>query len=149
MDILKVYEQQKNAVFRLALTYLHSVSDAEDVCHDAFMKLIEHQNQILSGKERAWLATVTSNLCKNRLRLAKRRQEEPLTEDLPLPAPEDTGVYEAVMSLPVGERTVVYLYYYEGYATAEIATIQEISRTAVTTRLERARKHLKNRLEVV
>lgn len=149
MDILNVYEQQKNAVYRLALTYLHSASDAEDVCHDAFMKLIEHQNQILPGRERAWLATVTANLCKNRLRLASRHREEPLTEDIPLPDTEDSGVYEAVMSLTVGERTVVYLYYYEGYSTAEIAAIQNISRSAVTTRLERARKHLRNRLEAV
>lgn len=147
MDILEVYERQKNGVYRLALTYLHSAAEAQDVCHDAFLKLLECQDQVLPGKERAWLATVTVNLCKNRLRFWKLHRQEPLSETLSLPGPEENEVLNAVMALGVKERTAVYLHYYEGYSTEEVGKILGISQTAVTTRLARARAKLRDRLE--
>ena len=91
--------------------------------------------------------TVTAILCKDRLRFLKRHASEKLPEDIPYASGSTLEITDAVMSLSVKERTVIYLYYYEGYSTAEIAQIQKISRSAVTSRLERARKHLKNRLE--
>jgi RNA polymerase sigma-70 factor (ECF subfamily) len=42
---------------------------------------------------------------------------------------------------------VVHLYYYEGYAQDEIAEILKISKTAVQTRMSRARKQLKEVLK--
>ena len=91
--------------------------------------------------------TVTAILCKDRLRFLKRHASEKLPEDILYTSGSILEITDAVMSLSVKERTVIYLYYYEGYSTAEIAKIQKISRSAVTSRLERARKHLKNRLE--
>jgi RNA polymerase sigma-70 factor (ECF subfamily) len=40
-------------------------------------------------------------------------------------------------------RTVIYLYYYEGYSTNEIAKILKITQSNVTTQLKRAREQLK------
>lgn len=53
------------------------------------------------------------------------------------------------MELSAGERAAVYLYYYEGYSTAETAQILGLSQTAVTSRLDRARQHLRGKLEEV
>jgi RNA polymerase sigma-70 factor (ECF subfamily) len=43
-------------------------------------------------------------------------------------------------------RAVIHLYYYEGYRQDEIAKILGISRTAVQTRMQRAREILKKEL---
>ena len=149
MDVPALYDTHKNMVYRLALAFLKSVSDAEDVTQQVFLKLIEQQQRIAPGREKAWLAAVTANLCRDMLRAAARKPTEPLSETIPF---EDDGhreVFRAVMQLSVGERAAVYLYYYEGYDTREIARILGISRTAVTTRLDRARQHLKKDLQEV
>lgn len=147
MDISQIYNEYKNSVYRLALTYMHSAGEAEDICHDVFMRLIQNRASVYEGRERAWLMTVTANLCKDRLRFCKRHPEEKLPDDMPYDPGKSLEITDAVMSLSVKEAAVIHLYYYEGYSTAEIAEIQNISRSAVTSRLERARKHLRNRLE--
>lgn len=149
MDITQVYNDNKNSVYRLALTYLHSQAEAEDVCHDVFIKLIEHKVSVFPGKERAWLLTVTANECKNRLKFWSRHKSEELSADIPVEDTQSPDILETVMSLSVKERTVIYLYYYEGYATEEIAGILKITASAVRSRMERARKHLKTKLEGV
>lgn len=147
MDITQIYNEHKNSVYRLALTYLHSQADAEDICHDVFIRMIEHMDSILPGKERAWLLTVTANDCKNRLKSRKRHESEELTDAIPTQEAESQNVLETVMSLSVKERTVIYLYYYEGYSAEEIGRILKITASAVRSRMERARKHLKLKLE--
>ena len=149
MDVMAQYDAHKNMVYRLALSFLKSVPDAEDVTQQVFLKLIERQDTIAPGKERQWLAAVAANLCRDMLRSAARRQTQPLSETLPFADDRDRDVFQAVMQLSENERAAVYLYYYEGYDTREIAQILRISRTAVTTRLARARQHLKGRLEDV
>ena len=144
LNISQIYNEHKNSVYRLALTYMHSTGEAEDICHDVFMRFIQSSASVCKGKELAWLMTVTANLCKDRLRFLKRHSNEALPGDIPYTSGSTLEITDAVMSLSVKERTVIYLYYYEGYSTAKI---QKISRSAVTSRLERARKHLKNRLE--
>lgn len=147
LDITQAYNDNKNSVYRLALTYLHSQAEAEDVCHDVFIKMIEHKSSISPGKERAWLLTVTANECKNRLKFWKRHENEELSDCIPAKDTQPPDILETVMSLSVKERTVIYLYYYEGYATKEIAAILKITPSAVRSRMERARKHLKSKLE--
>ena len=62
------------------------------------------------------------------------------------PDEEDRAVYAAVKALPPKYRAVVHLYYYEGYDQGEIGEILHISRTAVQTRMSRARAMLKKEL---
>lgn len=59
---------------------------------------------------------------------------------------EKREMYEAVMALPGKYALAVYLHYYEGYSTAEMAEILGLSVSAVCSRLERARKKLKSML---
>ena len=146
---MELYNQHKNMVYRLALSYLRSRADAEDVTQQVFLRLLEYRGKIASGKERSWLAAVTANLCRDTLRSAVWRITEPLREELVFEDEGQSEVFWAVMELGEQERAAVYLYYYEGYDTREIARILKISRTAVTTRLSRARQHLKEKLEEI
>ena len=56
---------------------------------------------------------------------------------------EQRELMEAVMSLPPKYRSVIHLYYYEGYSVKETADILGVSVSSVTTRLARARERLK------
>ena len=84
---------------------------------------------------------------RNRLKSRKRHESEELTDAIPTQEAESQNVLETVMSLSVKERTVIYLYYYEGYSAEEIGRILKITASAVRSRMERARKHLKLKLE--
>ena len=51
------------------------------------------------------------------------------------------------MSLPEKYRTVLDLFYYEELSVREIGEVLRLSQSAVTTRLSRARKLLRERWE--
>ena len=57
------------------------------------------------------------------------------------------AVAQAVRKLKPTDRAVIYLFYYEGYSTGEIAGMLRVSQSTVTSRLHRARKKLKEQLE--
>ena len=148
LDIETLFEQYRDDVYRLALSYTKSVQEAEDVCQTVFLKLME-QKKIEPGKERAWLMQVTANRCKNLLRSSWWKQTAPMEEGLPAPEPRYTDTWEMVMALPPKYRVMVYLRYYEELTTKEMAELLHISQSAVTTRLSRARQMLKDQLQEV
>lgn len=69
-----------------------------------------------------------------------------LEESIPFQDQADRAVWEAVMSLPPKYRAVIHLYYWEGYDQGEIGEVLHISRTAVQTRMARARAMLRKEL---
>lgn len=148
-DIMELFQRYKNDVYRLAVSYTHSVQEAEDVCQTVFLKLME-QKSIMPGKEKAWLLQVTANQCKSLLRSARWKKTEPLEEQtIIFEKPEQEDVWAAVMKLKPGYRAVIYLFYCEEYSVKEIAKFLRIKESAVTTRLSRARQILKNELKEV
>lgn len=98
-----------------------------------------------------WLLRVTVNRCRTLLACPWRTRRADAVPDAPDPAQAlDAGqraLYEAVRALPPGQRVALYLYYFEGYSTAEIAQLLHLRQTAVTTRLHRARTRLRALLE--
>ena len=146
-EILRLFHQYKDAVYRLALSWTGSAADAEDVTQTVFLKLMEKQPELMPGKERAWLLQVTANECRNLHRRLCRRSTVSLDEALAVAAPEYTPLLTHVMKQRPTDRAVLYLFYYEGFSTEEIGQMLHTSQSAVTTRLHRARKNLKATLE--
>jgi RNA polymerase sigma factor, sigma-70 family len=60
---------------------------------------------------------------------------------------ESSEILEEVMSLPVKYRTVIHLFYIEGYKTDEISDILSISSSTVRKRLQYAREKLRFQYE--
>ena len=145
-QVAALYEAYSRDVYRLALSWLHSVHDAQDILQSVFLKLLDKDITIFPGGEKAWLLTCTANACKNHLRAFWQRNTEPLDDKIALPTNEDRSLWEAVGKLKPNYRAVIHLYYYEGYRQDEIAKILGISRTAVQTRMQRAREILKKEL---
>lgn len=146
MDVMELFQRYQDDVYRLAVSFTHSPQEAEDVCQTVFLKLLE-SSDITPGKERAWLMQVTANQCRSLLRSAWWRHTAPMDESIPAPEGEDGSTMQAVMALKPKYRVVIYLRYYEGYSTGEIAQLLKITPTAVTTRLQRAREQLRKALE--
>ena len=144
-ELHRLFEAYCDDVFRLAYSYLCSRPDAEDVCQTVFLRLAEGRMRLQPGKEKKWLLTCTANACRDLLRSFWRRNVGELDENTPA-AEEDWTLYQAVMILPPKYRAVIHLYYYEGFDQGEIADILRISRTAVQTRMSRARTMLKKEL---
>ena len=145
-QIARLYETYANDVYKLALSWLHSSGDAEDVLQNVFLKLLDKNVTLLPGSEKAWLLKCTANACKNHLRAFWQRNTQALDDNIVLPTNEDRSLWEVVGKLKPAYRAVIHLYYYEGYQQEEIARILGISRTAVQTRMQRARETLKKEL---
>ncbi|MBQ7818013.1 MAG: RNA polymerase sigma factor [Oscillospiraceae bacterium] len=145
-QIATLYENYAKDVYRLALSWLRSTHDAQDILQSVFLKLLDKDITIFPGGEKAWLLTCTANACKNHLRSFWQRSTQALDDSIVLPTKEDKSLWEAVGKLKPTYRAVIHLYYYEGYRQDEIAKILGISRTAVQTRMQRAREILKKEL---
>lgn len=142
----RLFRDHADDVYRLAYSYLGSRADAEDVCQSVFLKLAEGNVTLWPGQEKGWLLKCAANASKNHLKSFWRRQVGELDENEPLRDGESRAVYDAVFSLPPKYRAVIHLYYFEGYDQGEIAGILGLSRTAVQTRMSRARAMLKKEL---
>ncbi len=142
----ELFRAYADDVFRLAYSYLGSRADAEDVCQSVFLKLTADKINLWPGREKSWLLKCTANRCKNHLKSFWKRQVGALEESVPFRDDEDRALHDAVAALPPGYRAVIHLYYFEGYDQGEIGEILGISRTAVQTRMSRARTMLKKEL---
>lgn len=152
-EFITLAERYKDMIYRIALNYYGNPYDADDTVQDALLKLFRCDKPFESEEHtRSWLIRVTVNLCKNGLRRAKLRRHATL-EDVEIPVqfqlPEQSELYQAVMSLHERYRTVLYLFYYEELSVNEIAQALDVKPSAVTTRLSRARQRLKAKLTEV
>lgn len=98
---------------------------------------------------RYWLARVSVNVCKDLSRTPWRLHTVSLEEAAePLaPEPEDRQVLEEVLRLPKKYRVPLYLHHYEGYSAAEVGAMLGLNVSTVRTRLDRARRKLRQQLE--
>ena len=142
-------DRHGDSILRLAYSYLHNRSDAEEVLQDTLVRLFQNQPSFESrDHEKAWLLRVAANLSKNRLAYNKRRAADALQDTLAAEEREDLSfVWEAVKALPPNYRDVIHLFYCEGYSTAQIAEILDRKETTVRSSLSRGRQKLRDILK--
>ena len=115
-----------DAILRLSYAYLKNTQDAQDVCQTVFVRLLTEPREFESGEhERAYILRMAANACKDLLKSPWRRRTCDLEACAQVPAPEtsDGSVLAAVNQLPAHYRSVIYLFYYEGYQASEIGEI--------------------------
>ncbi len=140
-----------NNILRLAYSYMHNMADAEDILQDTIIKYLDKAPVFDSAEhEKAWLLKVCANLARNKLDYNKVRAADELDDRIMGEQREDLSfVWEAVKQLPVKQREVIHLFYYEGYPTKEIAQILKRNESTVRSDLKRARDKLKEILKEV
>ncbi len=125
---------------------------AEDVVQETWLRAMQsppHER----GSLRAWLATVTRNLARDRQRsdAARRRREQNVARsEITAPVARfeaQQRVAAMVTQLDAPHRDIIILRYFDGLTTAEIARRLDLARGAVRTRLHRALGVLRARLD--
>ena len=147
-QIQRVIAAYGDLLYRNAYVLLANPDDIQDVLQEVFLKYMDKapafQNE---DHEKAWLIRVTVNLCKDFLRFNRRQAYVSLEQlDAPCEIREDHGIMKEVLSLPSKYKTVLLLYYIEGYRLKEISRILGISESAVKKRLQRGKEALKQKL---
>ncbi len=143
-DIAKRYIDM---VYRLALARTKSPENAGDVTQEVFLRLLESKKEFREEEHlKAWLLRVTINCTKDMMLSSWFRKNETLDENIPMQDDVDE-IYLLIMRMPEKYRTVVYLYYYEGYKTHEIAKITGRPHGTVKSQLSRGREILRRYLE--
>ena len=148
-EIAEIYNRQVDTVYRICFSFMKNTHDTEDLVQETFLRLLSSGVTFQSLEhEKAWLIVTASNLCKDTLKKWWRKTEDITDPSLGLQQPpfEINGVLEAILELPKDQKTVVYMYYYEGYSTADISRYLGCPHATVRSRLSRARKTLKLQL---
>lgn len=155
--IAEFYDRFGKTVYRTAYRLLGSSADAEDVAQDVFLGLPEALKTFASrGSLEGWMKRVTTRAALMTLRTRRIRCESSLDEMGRIPgatAPDNAvdrmALERALGKLPQKLRSVFVLKEVEGYTHAEIGEILGISVTASKIQLYRARKRLRQELEVL
>ena len=149
-EIEAIYRRQFKLVYQICLVLMKNVSDAEDAAQTVFRKVVERGEAFRDPEhEKAWLIVTARNECRDQLKHWWRRCREDASalDALVWEEPEDGLVWDQVAALPDKHRLVLYLHYYQGYTTDEIAQMLRDNPSTVRSRLVQARKKLKLRLE--
>jgi RNA polymerase sigma-70 factor (ECF subfamily) len=148
-SITQAVTKYADMLVRVCFTYMKNIHDAEEIAQEAFIRLIEKQPSFQSDEhQKAWLLRVAINLCKNRLKSPWLRRTQTLEgSDLPSFTPEESEVLSAVQQLPLRYRSVIHLYYYEGYKVSEISTLLGNKESTIASWLHRGRGILKTKLK--
>ena len=143
-DVERIVNKYGDMLYRLCVLMLKNESDAEDVVQETILKYYRKAPAFTDQEhEKAWLTRVAANHCRDLLRFRVRHPQigddclEKLTCDSC-----DSGILEALASLPEKFRLVLTLYYIEEYRMNDIAKIICRTPSAVKMRLQKGRKLL-------
>lgn len=160
MTITDLYDEQRPRAFAIAYQMLGSVSEAEDVVQEAFLRAhqtLERGEEIRSPP--AYIATLVTRLALDQLRSARARREHYVGEWLPEPlATGSTPAEQAetadslslaflvlLESLTPQQRAAFLLREVFAYPYAEVAEVIGTSVDSTRHLVARARKHVQER----
>jgi RNA polymerase sigma-70 factor (ECF subfamily) len=164
--IIKNHNQR---LYRVARAVVGNNADAEEVLQDAYLRAFEHLDRFRGESSLStWLSRITLNEALMRLRSRRRLKRAAVTTPLdnetriiPFPLnqsgddPERTMaqrqliqlVEQATDALPETFRSVFVARVIEGLSVEETAALFDLQPATVKTRLHRARKMVRDRLE--
>lgn len=146
INFKEIYERNVDTVYRICYSYLKNKTDAEDMVQETFIRLLRKEIKFENyNHEKAWLIVTASNLCKNSLKSWKNKIEN-IEDYSSIKSKEEKDIDETlhiVLELPNKYKTTIYLYYYEGYSSLEIAKITGKKESTIRSQLKRGREILK------
>ena len=150
-------ERHKKTAYRVALGMVGNKDDAFDISQEAFLRVYKSANTFDQTQPfLPWFYTIIANLCRTWLRRRTTRDYRMVDVDdasyllVSDDNPEMTMVKnqqaarlrEAIMKLSFADREIVVLQHFRNMSYDEIATMLDIPRGTVMSRLYYARKRL-------
>ena len=149
VDLESVINRYSDMLYKICFLILKNEQDTKDVLQETFLIYYTKKPKFESEEhKKAWLIKVSQNKCKEFLRFHKRHAALPLedmeetlviTDGL---SGSDKEILSLIWDLDYKLKSVVILFYIEGYTVNEIADILKTSPSAVKKRLQRAREKL-------
>lgn len=159
-----LYEAMYKRAYYLAFRMTRSAEDAEDAVQEAFLSAFRALPNLADPNAfEGWLFQITANKCRNVLSKSGRYTQLPEDEDgntildelpeeneglIPASALENQAHREIILSiieaLPQQQKECVLLFYYSELTAAQIAQVLDCSEGTVKSRLNYARKKLRD-----
>jgi len=154
-------EEYGKAVYSFCMYLTKNKDDADDLYQQTFLVAIEKNEINEDSNPKSYLITIAANIWKNRLRKELWRKKkvdivyfddenhtEPAdehgsAEDSAVKNSEIAALRKCVLKLPDKLRPVVLMYYMEDMKISDIAKALKIPEGTVKSRLNKAKKHLK------
>jgi RNA polymerase sigma-70 factor, ECF subfamily len=154
----KLVAKYHDLVYRIVWRITNGNAEAEDIAQEAFLKLWNNPAQLReAGALKGWLARVAHNLAMDwfRRREVNFDAEHFEVEDQ-RPSAEDNlnrdwvtqRINTAVSKLPERQRQVITLVHFEQFSQTDAAHVMELSIDGLESLLARARRALKENLNV-
>jgi RNA polymerase sigma factor (sigma-70 family) len=142
----ETFREQRTALMRLAFLMCGSREQAEDLVQTAFAAAQERSDEIENLP--AYLRRTIVNRAKDtqRRQFRLRRVLHRLADDPVTLQPELDHTWSVIRSLPVQQRTVVVLRYYEDLTLVQIAELLDRPAGTVRSDLHRAHANLRKAL---
>ncbi|NCB92324.1 MAG: sigma-70 family RNA polymerase sigma factor [Clostridia bacterium] len=163
--IKQIYEMTYPQGFSVALQMVKNREDASDILQEAYLSAFGNLNKLRDAdKLKSWFNCIVANKCRDFLRKknpllfsdiergeAEDSYEEQLQNDRKEFVPDESVDYsetkrlmdEILQSLSAEQRLTVLMYYYDELSVGEIATALECSAGTVKSRLNYARRKIK------
>jgi RNA polymerase sigma-70 factor, ECF subfamily len=162
----QLYLEYKNYIFNLCCRYFPDRNEAEDVCHDVFIKIFKNLDSFREeSKLSTWIYRLTVNQCLNHIRKKKifkwfsldfMMEEGDSSAELSNQSEDLESEYEkkeagetlnhVLSKLPERQKTALLLHKYEDLSYQEIANIMNCSVSSVESLIFRAKQTLVKQL---
>lgn len=154
----RLYSSYRQTMYYVAYRVLNNQEDAEDAVHQAFLRVIDHMDDIDEedkARTKSFLSIITKNVAIDIYRRNKKGAEHEISYDeyeIFIEDPNGQKFEEAdvltgvIAKLPPHYAEVIRLTYVHGYSSDQIGKILGLSSDNVRQRLVRARKKLEQML---
>ena len=144
----EVIQREKDLVYRLAFSQCHQKDQADDIFQNVMYRYLKRKPTFESSEhEKAWFIRVTLNCSKTSLKSFWNNKVEEIDEQAYIFEKKEIDLTPYLNKLPKKYNAVLYLFYYEGYSTKEMAKLLHIKENNVRVLLNRARNKLRKEIE--
>lgn len=161
----EIYEETVNKAYYTALKYVQKEDVAQDMLQDAYISVFENLDKFDGGNLQSWVNTIIANKCKDYLKKKKPLFFTDITsmdggfipdiidEDIEF-SPEKSIDYSEtkrlmtniLKALPEEQNLCITMFYYQEMSIKEIAEYFECSENTIKSRLNYARKTIKEKV---